>query len=181
MPHTSLNLYAIISIFYFAKGLNVRIVLPFFILCLSVVLYANDISGIYSFKSGGDESYIEVFQKNGKFYGVGFANKSGKDSGNDVKNPNPKLRDRKIGGSVFLWNLQHKIGNKYQNGKLYNFQNGITYNVSAKQLDGTLELRVSKDKKGMFGKTLLWKKMSDKDIEPYKSKRLNIETLQLPQ
>lgn len=157
-----------------------RVILSCFIVCFSAILWASDISGVYAVKTDSDESYIEIFKKNGKFYGVGFANKSGKSSGNDIKNPDPKLRDRKVGGSVFLWNLEHKEDNKYHNGKLYNFQNGTTYYVSAKQLNNTLELRVSKDKKGLFGKTLSWRKMSDKEIAPYQAKRPNIETLQLP-
>lgn len=157
-----------------------RIVLSCFFVCLSAILWANDISGVYAVQADDGESYIEIFQKNGKFYGVGFANKSGKDAGNDIKNPDPKLRNRKVGGIVFLWNLEHKEGNKYNNGKLYNFKNGNTYYVNAKQVDKVLELRVSKDKKGIFGKTLSWVKMSDKEIAPYQSKRPKIETLQLP-
>ena len=158
-----------------------RFLLTCFMLCFSSVLFASDIAGVYAIPSKDDESYVEIFQKNGKFYGVGFANKSGKDSGNDVKNPDPKLRDRKVGGSVFLWNLTYnKEDNKYHNGKLYNFQNGTTYHVSAEWDNGKLKMRVSKDKKGVFGKTLVWKKMSEKEIAPYQSKRPNIESLQLP-
>ncbi|TLD83838.1 DUF2147 domain-containing protein [Helicobacter trogontum] len=158
-----------------------RFIFYLFILCFSAVVFASDITGVYAVASKGDESYVEIFQKNGKFYGVGFANKSGKDSGNDVKNPDPRLRDRKVGGSVFLWNLTHKKDNKYHGGKLYNFQNGDTYHVSAEWNDGVLKLRVSKDKRGTFGKTLSWRKMSDKEIAPYQAKRPKIETLQLPQ
>lgn len=157
-----------------------RFVWCFFVLSFSFVMFASDISGVYAVPSEDDESYVEIFQKNNKFYGVGFANKSGKDSGKDEKNPNTKLRDRKIGGSVFLWDLKHEEGNKYYNGKLYNFQNGKTYHVSAEMNNDKLKLRVSKDKKGIFGKTLLWRKMSNKEIAPYQGKRLNIESLQLP-
>ncbi len=158
-----------------------RIILYWFVVNFCYMLWASDIAGIYAVQSDNGESYVEVFQKNGKFYAVGFANKSGKSSGNDVKNPDPKLRERKIGGSVFLWDLMHASANKYHNGRLYNFQNGVTYYVHAEQIDNTLQLRVSKDKKGMFGKTLIWRKMSDKEIAPYQSKRLNTATLQLPQ
>lgn len=157
-----------------------RIILSLFIVFFSAILWANDISGIYAVKTKDDESYIEIFQKNGKFYAIGFANKSGKNSGNDVKNPDPKLRNKKVSDNVFLWNLEYSGDNKYINGKLYNYQNGATYNVSAKKIDNTLELRVSKDRKGIFGKTLSWRKMSEKEIAPYKAKLPNIEALQLP-
>lgn len=157
-----------------------RFLLTCFMLCFSSVLFADDIAGVYAIPSKDDVSYIEIFQKNGKFYGVGFANKSGKDAGNDVKNPDPKLRDRKVGESVFLWNLTHKENGKYHNGKLYNFQNGETYHVSAEYHNGKLKVRVSKDKKGIFGTTLAWQKMSEKEIAPYQAKRPNIESLQLP-
>lgn len=143
-------------------------------------LFANDISGVYAVIANGDESYVEVFQKNKKYYAVGFANKSGKSGGNDVKNPNEKLRNRPIQGAVFLWGLSFKKDKEYTGGKLYNFSNGMQYYVSVKQQENGIKLRISKDASGLFGKSVEWRKLNDKEIAPYANKRLNVDNLQLP-
>ncbi len=148
--------------------------------CFLQFVFAGDISGVYEVESNGNISYVEVFQKDGKFYAVGFANKNGKDSGKDIKNPNPALRDRNIGGSVFLWNLQKIEDDKYVNGKVYSFDNGVTYYVSAKQEGNTLKLRASKDKNGVIGKKLEWRKLNSNEIKPYESYRYDVQKLQLP-
>lgn len=156
-----------------------RTLLCFLMMCFGSV-WASDIAGLYTLSMDNDESYIEVFQRDGKYYAVGFGNKSGVDSGNDIKNPNPKLRDRKIGGSVFLWNLTHKEGDTYHGGRIYNFKNGQTYYVRADYVNDTLKLRASKDKKGSMGKTILWKKMSAAEAEAVNAKRIDTAKLQLP-
>ncbi len=148
--------------------------------CFLQFVFASDITGIYEVESNNEISYVEIFQKNGKFYAVGFANKSGKDSGKDIKNPNPSLRDRNIGGSVFLWNLQKADDGKYVDGRIYSFDNGATYYINARQEGELLKLKASKDKKGVIGKNLVWRKLNEKEIEPYNTYRYDTNKLELP-
>jgi uncharacterized protein (DUF2147 family) len=59
---------------------------------------------------------------------------SGKDEAkNDEKNPNPKLRDRKLKGIVIMWNLKFEDG-EYVDGYCYNPRDGNTYRVKMKML-----------------------------------------------
>ncbi len=148
--------------------------------CLLGFLYAKDISGIYSFKSEDDISYIEVFERNGEYHALGFANKSGKSGGKDTKNPNKELRDRDLRGAVFLWGLKKKSDDEYKDGKIYNFEDGAEYHVSIKVKGDTLKIRASKDSLGIFGRTIEWKRVSDKEIKPYLSKRVDTSKIKIP-
>jgi uncharacterized protein (DUF2147 family) len=57
---------------------------------------------------------------------------SGKDEAkNDVNNPNPKLRERKLKGIVLMWNLRFEDG-EYIDGYCYNPRDGNTYRVKMK-------------------------------------------------
>jgi uncharacterized protein (DUF2147 family) len=66
---------------------------------------------------------------------------SGKDEAkNDVNNPNPKLRERKLKGIVIMWNLRFEDG-EYVDGYCYNPRDGNTYRVKMKIL-GQNSLRI---------------------------------------
>ncbi len=156
-------------------------ILLLYAICLWYATWANDISGIYVVTSNNQESYIEIFKKNEQFYAVGFANKDNIDSGNDIKNPNPQLRNRPIRGIVFLWGLRAKNNKEYYGGKIYNFSNGMQYYANMEQNGNILKVRVSKDSKGLFGKTLKWRKATHEEVSHIESKRLDINTLELPQ
>jgi uncharacterized protein (DUF2147 family) len=66
---------------------------------------------------------------------------SGKDEAkNDVNNPNPKLRDRKLKGIVIMWNLRFEDG-EYVDGYCYNPRDGNTYRVKMK-ITGPNSLRI---------------------------------------
>jgi uncharacterized protein (DUF2147 family) len=66
---------------------------------------------------------------------------SGKDEAkNDEKNPNPKLRDRKLKGIVIMWNLKFEDG-EYVDGYCYNPRDGNTYRVKMK-ITGPDTLRI---------------------------------------
>jgi len=59
----------------------------------------------------------------------------------DVKNPDPKLRDRTLKGIVIMWNLRFEDG-EYVGGYCYNPRDGNTYRVKFKLLSATqLRLR----------------------------------------
>ncbi|RDU66207.1 DUF2147 domain-containing protein [Helicobacter didelphidarum] len=151
-----------------------------FMVCLFNMVWAVDISGIYKVEFEGKETYVEIFKKNNKFYAVGFANKDGVSSDKDLKNPNPALRDRDVRGSVFVWNLTKKSAGEYAGGRIYSFSNGGEYHASAKFDGNILKLKASKDSMGFFGKTFEWHKLSDTEIEPLQSRRIDVNTLTLP-
>lgn len=67
----------------------------------------------------------------------------------DGKNPDPKLRDRKLRGIVIMWNLRFEDG-EYVDGYCYNPRDGKTYRVKFKLLSPT-ELRL----RGYIGVPLL--------------------------
>jgi uncharacterized protein (DUF2147 family) len=59
----------------------------------------------------------------------------------DVKNPDPKLRERKLKDIVLMWNLRFEDG-EYVDGYCYNPRDGNTYRVKFKLLSATrLRLR----------------------------------------
>jgi uncharacterized protein (DUF2147 family) len=77
----------------------------------------------------------------------------------DVKNPDPKLRDRTVRGMVIMWHLRFEDG-EYVDGYCYNPRDGKTYRVKLK-LNGGKELRV----RGYFaipllGQTQTWTRVS---------------------
>jgi uncharacterized protein (DUF2147 family) len=49
----------------------------------------------------------------------------------DTKNPDPKLRDRLVLGSVLIWHLRYEDG-EYVDGYVYNPRDGNTYRMKAK-------------------------------------------------
>ncbi len=49
----------------------------------------------------------------------------------DVENPDPKLKSRPRLGLVVLTGLQHKDGNKFDKGKIYDPKSGKTYSAQA--------------------------------------------------
>ncbi|MEL6719704.1 MAG: DUF2147 domain-containing protein [Bacteroidota bacterium] len=75
---------------------------------------------------------IEVFKRNGKYYGRTICCNEKR---MDVKNPNPALRVRSRIGIEFIHDFEFDGDNEYINGTIYNPEDGRTY--SAKMwLDG---------------------------------------------
>ena len=144
------------------------------------VLCAADISGLYALPYGKSETYVEIFKRDNKYYALGFANKEGTKAGKDIHNPHPHLRDRELHGTIFMWNLEEIKDGEYANGKIYNNNNGKTYHIKAKLAADALNVVASKDKKGVMGKTLKWRKLTPKEIESLKDKRINTESAVLP-
>jgi uncharacterized protein (DUF2147 family) len=74
----------------------------------------------------------------------------------DFRNSDPALRGRKVLGMVLLYDFKAAGPNTYEEGTIYNGENGKTYkaNVSL-QPDGTLRLRGYVGSP-MFGETQIW-------------------------
>ena len=76
----------------------------------------------------------------------------------DLANPDENLKHRTLRGIDFVsgFNYSEK-DDKYENGKIYNPENGKSYNSYMKmQKDGTLLVKGSIDKKGLIGKKQIW-------------------------
>jgi uncharacterized protein (DUF2147 family) len=73
----------------------------------------------------------------------------------DIENDNPKLRTRSIIGIVLMWNLRYEDG-EYENGYVYNPEDGNTYRVDIEVL-GPRTLRVHGHIGiSLFGQSQVW-------------------------
>lgn len=144
----------------------------FLSLAMGAFAFAQGICGYYILEKNdkGNQSIVEVFQKDGKYYAYGFANTDGSVS-YDVNNPDEKLKNRPLNGAVFMWGLV-KDGDEYDDGKIYNNANGKTYSASAKLEGDTLKVRATV---WGFGKTLTWKRLSDEQVAPYLDKKPDLQ------
>jgi uncharacterized protein (DUF2147 family) len=78
------------------------------------------------------------------------------DAATDFRNSDPALRGRKIVGMVLLYDFKAAGPNAYEEGTIYNGENGKTYKANvALQADGTLRLRGYVGSP-MFGETQIW-------------------------
>jgi uncharacterized protein (DUF2147 family) len=74
----------------------------------------------------------------------------------DVKNPDPALRTRPLLGLTTLWGLRRAGENTWDDGEIYNPDDGTEYQVlMSLQDDGTLRVRVYVFL-SIFGETLIW-------------------------
>lgn len=142
------------------------------ILALSTSMQAN-VDGIYILPKNteGRQSIVEIFQKDGKYYGVGFASKDGQEINTlDSKNPDKKLQNRPIKGSVFLW-LECK--QDACSGKIYSFDKGKVYPTKTTLQGEKLQVKIDV----MFGPTFEWTKLDKEESKAFDSKRLDTNAL----
>jgi len=94
---------------------------------------AFDKSGIY-----------EVFKQDGKYFARLIYGKLMRDAqGNlkkDTENPDKSLRSREWYLATFLWDLEYKGDNEYEDGTVYRFSSGSDYSCNAKVNGNTLTL-----------------------------------------
>lgn len=119
--------------------------------------FAQDVIGKWKLEDG--TAIVEVYQSGDKYNGkiVWLQNPDDK-NGNPVKdanNPDPELRNREILGLNMLDGLK-KDGNKYAGGKIYDPNNGKTYNCSMQVSGDVLKVRGSLDARGLIGRTMDW-------------------------
>ncbi len=159
--------------FILEKGADMRII-KLLLFCGLCVAFSAELEGYYMTHKGekGQQSIVEFFKKDGKYYAYGFANVDGSPPKKDVNNENPALRNRFDKGSIFVYNLvRDGSSDTYKNGKVYNFDAGKTYYAKITLKGDTLELRGSIDKSGVMGETKIWKKLSDEEVKPYLSQK----------
>ncbi|TAJ32536.1 MAG: DUF2147 domain-containing protein, partial [Reyranella sp.] len=83
------------------------------------------------------------------------------DVATDYRNENPALRSRKVIGMPLIWGFKKTADpNAFEDGKIYNGENGKTYNANISlQPDGKLRLRGYVGTP-MFGETQLWTRVN---------------------
>jgi len=113
----------------------------FFIFFLLIFAYsiilkaekADDIVG--QWYTENNESLVEIFKNNGKFYGkiiwLKEPNRNGKPK-LDEKNPDDKLKERPIIGLLILKDFVFDGSNEWNDGKIYDPKSGKTYSCYIK-------------------------------------------------
>ena len=169
------------------KGKNALWILvgAFLSVYLSSIAYAKECElGVKSkhYKThigkSGRQSIVEFFTKSSesktKIYAYGYANVDGSGPKKDIKNPNPKLRERVDKGAVFVYGLSKTDNDKcvYEGGEVYNYDDGKTYHLKITiESNGNLTLRASLDKNGWLGETLTWTPLNEADIAKYNGEK----------
>lgn len=142
--------------------------------CFATLSLSAAVHGIYLLPKNdkGKESVVEIFEKNGKFYGVGFANKDGSvNTELDSKNPNKALQNRPVRGSVFL-EMSCKSDESCV-GRIYSFDKGKIYPIKSSLKNDNLSIKIDV----LFGPTLEWQKLSEQQAKPFADKRLDVQSL----
>jgi len=107
---------------------------------------ADDIIGTWwTFHDGKKSGQVEVFKKNGKYYGrvVWVADNKNPDGSSpklDYNNPEESLRKRVVDGLMVLKGLKWDSDDKeWEDGEIYDTKSGNTYDCYARlNEDGTL-------------------------------------------
>ncbi len=128
-------------------------------------LEAKDLTGMWYLPKNNDGliAVANLFQKDNKFYGIGFSYSDGEVNPNkDINNPDPALRDRLIRNSMIVNGIEIQ-NNKLANGEIYNPEAGKYYYLNGTLSDDkkTITWKATIDKAGLFGKTLIWTKVED--------------------
>ena len=136
------------------KGLFFSVI---FMLAPLTTLFAQDVVGKWKLSDG--TAIVEVYKDgdvyNGKIVWLQNPTRPDGTPAADDKNPDAKLRGRKLIGLNMLSNLQKK-GDEYAGGSIYDPGNGKTYNCSMKVEGDVLKVRGSLDKRGLLGRTMDW-------------------------
>ena len=120
-------------------------------------LFAQDVVGKWKLDNG--TAIVEVYKSgdvyNGKIVWLQNPTEADGTPSVDDKNPDVKLRTRKLLGLNMLSGLK-KSGSEYTGGSIYDPNNGKTYNCSMKVEGDVLKVRGSLDKRGLVGRTMDW-------------------------
>ena len=78
-----------------------------------------------------NKSIVEIFEKDGKFFGkIVWIKESKDENGNplkDSKNPIPAFRQRPLLGMIFMTNFEYDGDNVWSEGQVYDPESGNTY------------------------------------------------------
>ena len=119
--------------------------------------FAQDVVGKWKLEDGS--AIVEVYKQgdvfNGKIVWLQHPIEADGSPAVDDKNPDSKLRSRKLIGLNMLSGLK-KADGEYSGGTIYDPGNGKTYNCSMKVEGDVLKVRGSLDKRGLLGRTMDW-------------------------
>lgn len=122
--------------------------------------YVSQIQGTWL--SSDQEVKLEIYKRGEKLYGKIIWFKTGKDTGKfpyDEKNPNPKLRNRKIVGLEILQGFQYDgRSKKWKHGSIYHPQYGKVFKGSM-WLDGSDNLKI-RAYWGLIYRTNTWQRIN---------------------
>jgi len=118
---------------------------------------ADDITGVWQTKSGG---YVEIY-KDGSVYDGKVVGSSDGVARFDKNNPDQAKKGRRLLGVDILQGLTHEGDGSYDDGSIYDPDNGKTYKANA-QLTGPDTL----DARGYVGISLLGKTQTWTRIDP---------------
>ena len=128
-----------------------------FVLAPLCAMMAQDVVGKWKLEDG--TAIVEVYRQgdvfNGKIVWLQHPTKADGSPTVDEKNPDSKLRSRRLIGLNMLSGLK-KVGGEYTGGSIYDPGNGKTYNCSMKVEGDVLKVRGSLDKKGLIGRPMDW-------------------------
>ena len=121
---------------------------------------AEDAAGVWETASGG---YVQLYEEGDVWKGKIVGSKRG-DKRYDKNNPDESKRDRRLLGLNILDGLEYVGNGEFENGTIYDPNNGKTYKAKATQTGpDTLEARgfigIS-----LLGKSQTWKRV-DSDAE----------------
>ena len=113
---------------------------------------ASDVAGVWETASGG---YVQLYEDNGEWKGTIVGSKSG-EARYDKNNPDESKRDRRLLGITILEGPENVGGGEFENGEIYDPNNGKTYKAKATQtgpdtLDARGYIGIS-----LIGKTQTW-------------------------
>ncbi len=154
-------------------GRNIKYIFIILVMCMFVnELHAqsggDQIIGIYLMKTPdtGDESRIEIYKtQNGTYAGkvIWVKNPHNEDGTlrRDVKNPDPKLRNRTADNMIILKNLKYDSDNQeWIEGDIYNPNMGKSFKLKVKKMKNPDEIIVRYYKGIPFaGMDNTWKKL----------------------
>jgi uncharacterized protein (DUF2147 family) len=125
-----------------------------FIFVFSIILKAEKADDIIGqWYTENNESLVEIYKNNGKYYGkiiwLKEPNRNGKPK-LDEKNPDDKLKERPIIGLNILKDFVFDGSNEWNDGKIYDPKSGKTYSCYIK-FEGTDKLKI----RGYIGISLL--------------------------
>lgn len=108
-----------------------------------------------------EDGYVQIYEKNGKLYGLTVGSPDDEPPRKDVHNPDPSKRDRDLLGIHVLKGFEYVGQLKWEEGRAYDPNNGKTYDANM-WLEGpnTLKLR-GYIGFSLFGRTEAWTRVDE--------------------
>lgn len=136
-----------------------------FVGAYAVDKHADDVIGVW--KTGSGKGMVRIYKEGNKYYGkIVWLKEPNDETGKpkvDKNNSDESLRNRPLLGLVNLRDFVYKGNKVWENGRIYDPENGNDYSCEMKMTDeNTLEVRgfigVS-----LFGRTDVWKRQVKKN------------------